>query len=131
MARLIRFHRVQAEKCRDLARMTDELRRRLYELADDYDARAREMESLAAKLPAEKKLSPLSPPEKTGAQPLTLSIKDAARMLGLGRTAIYRLIGEQRLKTVKIGNRTLIKTESIERLVEQSLASDLDPMRPS
>ena len=114
-----RFHRQQAEKCRDLARLTDELRGRLNALAADYDARAREMESLTAEWQAVKKSVPLSPPQKAGVQPLTLSIRDAARTLGLGRTTIYRLIGEQRLETVKIGNRTLIKTASISRLVDE------------
>ena len=118
MKRDSRFHRQQAEKCRDLARLTDELRRRLNDLAADYDARAWEEENLPAEWQAVKKSAPLPPPQMVGVQPLTLSIRDAARALGLGRTTIYRLIGEQRLETVKIGNRTLIKTASISRFVD-------------
>ena len=118
MKRDLGFHRQQAEKCRDLARLTDELRRRLIDLAADCDARAWQEESLTAQSPANKR-SPVSPLETTGGQPITLSIKDAARTLGIGRTTIYRLIGEQRLETVKIGNRTLVKTASINRLIDQ------------
>ena len=55
-----------------------------------------------------------------GLEPLTLSIKDAGRILGLGRSTIYRLIGERQLEAVKVGNRTLIKTASVRYLVETS-----------
>jgi excisionase family DNA binding protein len=49
---------------------------------------------------------------------LTLSIKDTAKLLGLGRSTIYRLIGEGQLQSVKIGRRTLIKAASINRLAQ-------------
>lgn len=48
---------------------------------------------------------------------ITTSVNDAARALGLGRTSIYALIREGRLETIKLGRRTLVKTESIRRLV--------------
>jgi excisionase family DNA binding protein len=48
---------------------------------------------------------------------ITISVKDAAKALGLGRTSIYALIKEGRLEVVKIGRRTLIKVASIRRLM--------------
>ena len=48
----------------------------------------------------------------------TTSITDAARALSLGRTSIYALINEGRLKTIKIGRRRLIKVESIRELLD-------------
>ena len=51
-------------------------------------------------------------------EPLTITVNDACKALGLGRTKIYELIGKGRLRTVKIGRRTLISTESIYALVE-------------
>lgn len=51
-------------------------------------------------------------------QEIATSIKDAAQGLGLGRTAIYGLINDGRLETVKIGRRRLIKVESLYRLLE-------------
>lgn len=51
-------------------------------------------------------------------EPLTLSINEAARVLGLGRTSIYALIADGRLDVVKIGRRTLVTTDSIHRLIE-------------
>jgi excisionase family DNA binding protein len=45
-----------------------------------------------------------------------VSIADAGRMLSVGRSTLYRLIGEGRLETVKIGRRTLVRTASIRAL---------------
>lgn len=50
-------------------------------------------------------------------EPLAVSIIDASKALGLGRTSIYSLIGDGRLEAFKLGRRTLVKTDSIRRLV--------------
>ncbi|QTH23574.1 helix-turn-helix domain-containing protein [Rhizorhabdus wittichii] len=47
------------------------------------------------------------------------SINGAAKALNLGRTSIYALIRENRLEAIKLGRRTLIKTDSIRRLVAE------------
>ncbi len=51
---------------------------------------------------------------------LAISIADAVKVLGLGRTSIYKLINEGRLETATIGRRRLIKTASIQRLLEDA-----------
>lgn len=51
-------------------------------------------------------------------QALAVSINDAAKALSLGRTSIYVLIGNGRLETFKLGRRTLVKVESIRRLID-------------
>jgi excisionase family DNA binding protein len=48
---------------------------------------------------------------------LAVSINDAARVLGLGRTPIYAMIADGRLEAFKLGRRTLVKADSIRRLV--------------
>jgi excisionase family DNA binding protein len=53
-------------------------------------------------------------------EPLTLTIGDTKKAIGLGRTKIYDLISQGKLETVKIGSRTLVKTASIRALVEQA-----------
>ena len=49
---------------------------------------------------------------------LAYSINETARALSLGRTSIYALIGEGKLETLKLGRRTLVKAESVRRLVD-------------
>lgn len=51
---------------------------------------------------------------------LAISVADAVQALGLGRTSIYKLINEGRLETITIGRRRLIKTASIQQLLEDA-----------
>jgi excisionase family DNA binding protein len=46
------------------------------------------------------------------------SINDTARALSLGRTSIYAMIADGRLEAFKLGRRTLVKAESVRRLVD-------------
>ncbi|MEH3046187.1 helix-turn-helix domain-containing protein [Sphingomonas adhaesiva] len=53
-------------------------------------------------------------------EPLTVTVEGARKALGLGTTKLYELIGEGKLQTIKVGRRTLVKTESIRALVDQA-----------
>lgn len=53
-------------------------------------------------------------------EPLALSINDAATALSLGRTSIYAMIGDGRLEAFKLGRRTLVKMDSIRRIVAEA-----------
>lgn len=44
------------------------------------------------------------------------SIPEAARMLSIGRSTLYRLIADGHIQTVKIGRRTLVRVSSIRQL---------------
>ena len=48
---------------------------------------------------------------------LTVSVAEACRLIGIGRTKVYELINERRLETVKLGRRTLVKVQSIRSLL--------------
>ncbi|MEO7681423.1 MAG: excisionase family DNA-binding protein [Sphingomonas sp.] len=50
-------------------------------------------------------------------EPVTVTVDGAKKAIGIGTTKLYELIAEGRLETVKIGRRTLIKTDSIRALV--------------
>jgi excisionase family DNA binding protein len=50
-------------------------------------------------------------------QPSALSIIEAARTLGIGRSTIYSLISEGRLPIRKIGRRTLIFRSDIDAFI--------------
>jgi excisionase family DNA binding protein len=52
-------------------------------------------------------------------EPIAASINDTAKALSLGRTSIYALIREGKLEAFKLGRRTLIKVDSIRRLLER------------
>ena len=57
-------------------------------------------------------------------EPVTVSVEDAAMLLGIGRTVAYRLVNAGDLRSVKIGRRRLVVRSSIEEFVarlEESL----------
>jgi excisionase family DNA binding protein len=52
---------------------------------------------------------------------LVYSVAETARVLNLSRAPIYRLIGEKKLATLKIGARRLVPVEAINALLSGSL----------
>ena len=54
---------------------------------------------------------------------LTVTIPEACKLTGLGRSSIYRLFDDGKLKRLKAGSRTLIKVSDLENYIE-SLASE-------
>lgn len=49
---------------------------------------------------------------------MAVGIPEAAQMIGLGRSSIYKLFGEGKLTPRKSGKRTLILVEDLERYVK-------------
>lgn len=49
--------------------------------------------------------------------PRLLRVEDAARLLNVGRAAVYDLIRSRRLRTLKIGARRLVPREAIEETI--------------
>lgn len=61
---------------------------------------------------------------------LVCSVKDAATLMGVGRTFTYELIKQGRLETVKLGRRTLIKMDSITALIGGAICQRRSDSRP-
>lgn len=57
-------------------------------------------------------------------EPLAYRVNDACHALGIGRSTLYKLIAERKLKPITIGGRTLIPRSEIERLVASGSSDD-------
>jgi len=51
--------------------------------------------------------------------PLAFQINDAAKVLAVGRTTLFRLIREGKLAVVKVGNRTLITATELAAFLDR------------
>ena len=54
--------------------------------------------------------------------PLASTIQTACSRLGIGRTLIYDLLKQGKLRSIKLGSRTLIPETELQRLVTEQLA---------
>lgn len=50
---------------------------------------------------------------------LLISVRDAARELGIGRDTAYALVREGRLRSISVGRRILVPRAELERFVER------------
>ena len=51
-------------------------------------------------------------------RPLTVRIREACRLTGIGRSKLYELIAAGEIETIKVGTITLIPTGSLQSFVE-------------
>jgi hypothetical protein len=56
-------------------------------------------------------------PHPAELKPLAVTIPTARKISGLGNTTVWKLIGQKKLLTVKIGRRVLVTYESLETLL--------------
>jgi excisionase family DNA binding protein len=59
--------------------------------------------------------------------PITVRIKDACRMTGIGRSKLYLLIAEGKIETIKIGSMTLVRVASIEAFLNANQPNSTKP----
>lgn len=64
-------------------------------------------------------LSPLGKEETLTVPTLLMSVREAARLLGIGRDSAYALIREGRLPAIRIGRRILVPRAALEPWVEK------------
>jgi excisionase family DNA binding protein len=53
-------------------------------------------------------------------QTISTTVENAADLIGVSRSSIYRLMNEGKIDTVKVRGRRLVKTESLRALVDQA-----------
>ena len=54
--------------------------------------------------------------------PLCVRVNVAARMMGIGRTKLYELIGKGEVEAIKVGKATLVTTASLSAMIERRRA---------
>ena len=52
--------------------------------------------------------------------PLAYSVEAAARALGVGKSTVWRMVADGRIRTFKLGARTLIRREELTRLIDEA-----------
>ena len=53
--------------------------------------------------------------------PMAMSPRDAARAIGISRSSLYRLMKQGRIRTVKLGRRTLVPTSELSALIDKKV----------
>lgn len=54
--------------------------------------------------------------------PLAVAPAEAAKMLSIGKTRLYLMIGNKEIPVIKIGRRTLIRVRDIEAFLDRQQA---------
>jgi hypothetical protein len=62
-------------------------------------------------------------------RPLAIPIRTTRRVIGIGNTKLWELIGSGALETISIGRRRLVLVASIEQLVDKLRAIEADRPR--
>lgn len=53
-------------------------------------------------------------------EPITVRIKEACRITGIGRSKLYELIAEGEIEIVKVGAMTLVPVDSLRFLIDSA-----------
>jgi Helix-turn-helix domain len=61
---------------------------------------------------------------------LWINVEDAIRISGIGRTLLYEMMNDGRLRTAKVGRKRLVSLRSIEELDSARVAPSSSSQRP-
>jgi len=53
-------------------------------------------------------------------EPITCSVDEAAKAIGIGRVTLYSYIRSGKIESVRLGGRRLVKIDSIKRLIGEA-----------
>lgn len=96
-------------------------------LSRDLVREAKRLDEAASHRPTKPTSQPQLPaPTNTQERKLLVGIAEAARLMGLGRSSVYREIAAGRLKVRKAGKRTLVATADIEEWCESLPDSSIE-----
>lgn len=70
---------------------------------------------------------PIRPDDHERADPVTVSVTEAARMLGVSRDLAYDLARRGEIPVVRLGRRMVVPTARLRRLIEGDPATTTDP----
>ena len=59
---------------------------------------------------------------RTGSEKETLTVKEAAKVLGIGRSLAYRLANDGTMPTLRLGRRILIPRQALAQLLDAQTA---------
>ena len=62
----------------------------------------------------------------TNNQRLTVSVEEAATMLGISRSGFYKLISNGTIPSLKIGGRRLVPVKTLESFIERQVQLAID-----
>ena len=60
-------------------------------------------------------------------QKLTLSVEEAARILGIGRSLAFEMVRQNKIASLRFGRRIVIPVKALEKLIEDAIASNEKP----
>jgi excisionase family DNA binding protein len=63
-------------------------------------------------------------PAGGSSEPLLVTVREAARLLALGRSTVYELIAAGRLPTIHIGRSVRIRVEDLRALIDRDPRAD-------
>jgi excisionase family DNA binding protein len=50
-------------------------------------------------------------------EPITITISETTKVIGVGRTKVYELIAQRRLIAIRLDGRTLVRMDSVRQLI--------------
>ena len=62
-------------------------------------------------------------------EPLTISVPEAGRLLGIGRNVAFRLANERVIPALRLGKKLRVPRVAIERMLEQTGSSKQEESR--
>lgn len=63
--------------------------------------------------------------EPNKSEPLSISVDDAARIVGIGRTRMFGLVGNGTVPSFKIGRTRLIRTQDLRDFVNRAARGEV------